>query len=55
MVEDLVFVEALGIGDRALALGDHGDEAAALAAELRGVIADVAEALDDDPLAVEAA
>ena len=47
--------EALRIHDRAFALGDRDQDGAALAAELRGVIADVAEALDDDALAVEAA
>ena len=35
-------------------LGDGDDQRAGLAAELRGVVADVAEPLDDDALALEA-
>jgi hypothetical protein len=55
IVEHLVFVEALRVRDGAFALGDHGDDAAAFATELGGVVADVAEALDDDAFAVEPA
>src|SRR5437899_8771894 len=38
-----------------LALGEADDQAAGLLAELRGVVADVAEALHDDALALEPA
>jgi hypothetical protein len=40
--------------DGAFALGERNDDRTLLPAELRGVIADVAQPLHDDTLAVEA-
>ncbi len=56
MLDDLVFVQTLSaLRDGAFALGDRRSMiGAAFAAELGGVIADIAEALHDDALALEA-
>ena len=53
VIEDLVFVQPLRVVNRAFALGERDDDRALLAAELRRVIADVAESLHDQPLSVE--
>ena len=44
----------VGVGDRAFVLGQADQDRAALLAELRDVVADVAQALHDDALAGEA-
>jgi hypothetical protein len=51
--DDRVFIKALRIENRALWHGDGDDARAFGAQELRGVVPDIAEALDDDALAVE--
>ena len=52
--DDLVLVQAVGIGDGAFALGDADEDRARFPAELRGVVADVAQALHHYALALEA-
>lgn len=47
--------ETFGIGDIAVAFGNNGDACAVFGQELRGVIADIAEALHDDRDALQIA
>ena len=49
----LLQVESLRVGDRALVLGQPDQDGPGLLEELGGEVADVAEALDHDPLALD--
>ena len=53
-LNDRVHVEAVRVHDRPFPLGEGDDRRAAFLEELRGVVADVPEALDGDALAREA-